>query len=122
MKTFLEYAEAKGVDLSEMFPNLGQRAIPINGGGGSPKPAAAPGAAPGGAAGGPQKVSLSSLADRVSDPNWHQLYEVFTRLHGRHQGDPTVQQLGMALYKAAQSNDMNSLQPFVQKYLKAQKI
>lgn len=128
MKTFLEYAEQRGVNLSEMFPNMGQRAIPINGGGAkapqpgptpaTPPPPGGPGA--GATPAGPKQVSLSSLADRVQDPDWHQLYEKFSEWHKKHQGNPKVQELGMALYRAAQSGDMSGIKPFVQQFLKAQ--
>ena len=70
----------------------------------------------------PQQISLSSFADKVGDPDWHQLYDVFVQQHQKHSNDPKVMELGQALYQAAQSNNMSSLKPFVQQYLKAQRI
>lgn len=68
------------------------------------------------------QIKLSDFEDKVGDINWHSLYEIFVRQHSRNQNDPKVMQLGQALYQAAQSNNMSVIQPFVQQYLKAQRI
>lgn len=108
MKTFNEWLSAKNeAGLGGFMPNLGQRAIPINQG----QPAQQPQQ---------KQVSLSTIAPRIKDPNWIQLYEIFERMFGRQPNDPAVQQLGQALLNSGQTGNMTALQPFVQKFLKAQ--
>lgn len=68
-----------------------------------------------------QQVSLSSFADKVSDPVWHQLYDVFSTQHQKFPNHPNVAKLGMALYQAAQNGDMSVLEPFKQQHLNAQR-
>lgn len=68
------------------------------------------------------QVSLSSLAGKVSDLNWHQVYDVFARQHSKVPNDPEVQKMGQALFQAAQSGNMNIIQPYIQKYVHAQRI
>ena len=108
MKTFNVWLKEKNIQegLSDFLPNLGQRAIPIQ-----PKQTSQP-----------KQVSLSSLADQISDPDWHQLYDVFSNQYQKFPNDPQVSQLGQALYQAAQTGNMSGLQPFKQKHLYAQRI
>ena len=68
----------------------------------------------------PQQISLSTFANKIGDITWHQLYDTFTKYAKFN--DPSIQQLGKALYQSAQSGDMRSLMPFKQKYLGGQKI
>jgi hypothetical protein len=112
MKTFNEWLSAKNeAGLSGFMPNMGQRAIPINQG--QPAPAQQPQQ---------KQISLSTIAPNVKDPNWIQLYEIFTRMFGRQPNDPAVQQLGQALQSSGTTGNMTALQPFVQKFLKAQSM
>ena len=58
----------------------------------------------------PQRVSLSDMEDQVSDPDWHHAYDMFVRQVGKFGKDnPSVQQLGMELYQAAQTGDMSKI-------------
>ena len=107
IKNFYEWVASEG--LADFLPNMGQRAIPMN----PPQQSSASQ---------PQKISLSSLADKVQDMNWHSLYDVFARQFRGAPNDPAVGQLGQALYQAATNNDMSILRPFVQKHLQAQQI
>lgn len=111
MKTFNEWLSAKNeAGLGGFMPNLGQQAIPINQGQ----------AASAQQQQAPQKVSLSAIAPKIRDMNWISLYEVFERMFGRQPNDPVVQQLGQALLSSGQTGNMTAIQPFVQKFLKAQ--
>jgi hypothetical protein len=62
-------------------------------------------------------VRLSDLAGRVDDIDWHRLYEIFARQHERNPGDPSVVELGGALYQSANTGDYNILVPFKKKYI-----
>jgi hypothetical protein len=67
---------------------------------------------------GPSRVvSLSDLASGVADIDWHRLYEIFARQHKRNPGDPSVVELGGALYQSANTGDYKILLPFKQKYI-----
>jgi len=132
MKKFHEWLKerAQNEGFGNLLPNIGQRAIPINQTGPQAQPS--PGQAAAGPAGQgtppgqpptpgePKRISLSTFADQISDPNWLQLYEIFTRQFQKTPQDPEVGKLGMALYQSAQSGDMSGLQPFVAKHLHAQ--
>lgn len=108
MKTFTQWLETKVQEgLSGYLPNLGQRAIPINNPQVNPQQ---------------KQVSLSSLANQVQDASWHQLYDVFSNQYKKFPNNPQVTQLGQTLYQAAQNGNMSVLQPFIQKYLYAQKV
>ena len=63
------------------------------------------------------RVSLSGLAGGVVDIDWHRLYEIFARQHERNPGDPSVSELGRALYQSANTGDYNILVPFKKKYI-----
>jgi hypothetical protein len=65
--------------------------------------------------------SLSSLADKMGDPDWHQLYDVFARQIKLNPKNPQTQELGKALYNWAQGNKKDA-EPFLDKYVRAQKI
>jgi hypothetical protein len=108
MKTFATWLKKKNIQegLSGFMPNLGQRAIPIQQGQQQSN----------------QPVQLSTLANKVSDPSWHQLYDVFSNQYKKFPNDPKVGQLGQALYQSAQNGDMSALQPFVQQHLQAQRM
>jgi hypothetical protein len=67
-----------------------------------------------------QQVKLSDLAGGVTDMDWFRLYEVFARQHERHPEDPSVTELGNALYQSAKSGDYSILDPFKRKYIWAQ--
>lgn len=105
MKTFTEWKKIRE-GLSDFMPNMGQRAIPVNQG--QPQQG--------------QQVSLSTLASKVRNPDWHQLHDVFARQFQKMPNDTGTKQLGQALAQAAQTNNMMGLQPFKQKYLYAQKV
>ncbi len=94
-------------NLGSFMPNMGQKAIPMN----NPQSQQTQ----------PQKVSLSTFASKVRDPNWIQLYDKFTQVFARQPNDPNVSSLGQALYQAATTNNFNGLQPFVQKISKSLK-
>lgn len=95
MKTFTEWLnENLGSMVTGAIP--GTKAIPVASTGG--------------------QASLSQYADRVNDPNWHHLYDLFTQRNGRDQ------ELGQALMQAATSNNMSVLEPFVKKHLQAQRF
>lgn len=66
--------------------------------------------------------SLRGYEQKVRDPNWHHLYEIFERIFGRQPQSQEVQQLGAALSQAAQTNNMKLLSPFVEKYLNARRV
>ena len=104
MKKFSEWLKVRTENMTPA-PNMGQAA-----------------AAPVQQQAQPQRVSLGDLGKQVTDPNWHHLYDAYARMYQRHPQDQQVQQLGVALYQAAQSKNMQGLQPFAQKYLHAQPI
>ena len=62
-------------------------------------------------------VRLSDLAGGVAEIDWHRLYEIFARQHKRNPGDPSVVELGGALYQSANTGDYKILLPFKQKYI-----
>lgn len=103
MQKFSEWLKNKHEGFNDFLPNMGQRATPY------PKEAQ-----PNQAPSQPKQISLSTMADQISDLTWHQLYDVFSKQHQRFPSDPKVGQLGQALYQAAQSGNMSGLQPFKQ--------
>lgn len=126
MKLFREWLAAKNeAGLSDFMPNMGQRAIPINQTGPQVAPQApqqnvAPGASD--LQGVMTQLARIEGSRRVTDFNWLQLLEIFERQAGRHPNDPTVFQLGTALLQAGKTGNMKGLDPYIQKYLKAQRI
>jgi hypothetical protein len=67
-------------------------------------------------------VRLSDLAGGVDDTDWHRLYEIFARQHSRHPQDPSVTELGVALYQSAKTGDYGILDSFKRKYIWAQPL
>jgi hypothetical protein len=99
---FAEWLKVKE-NLASHLPNMGQRAIPVN-------------------QNAPKRISLKDLAHQVDDPNWHHLYDFFAQQYAKYPDHPDVKNLGSMLHQSAQSKDMTPLQPYVAKYIHAQKI
>lgn len=68
-----------------------------------------------------QAFSLSSIAGKMGDPDWHQLYDVFSRKYKHPAGKDEANKIGKALFMWAQGNKKDA-EPFLDKYVRAQKI
>jgi len=68
------------------------------------------------------QMNLTSFANKVQDPNWHQLHSVYANQFKKNPNDPKLQQFGQTLYQAAQSGNMTTLSPYLKQYSQGQNV
>jgi hypothetical protein len=69
-----------------------------------------------------QPFSVSSLANKVGDVNWHTVYDAFARQIKKNPKSQEAQKIGKALYQAATTNDMSHIRDYVNQYARAKRI